>query len=455
MSLTSLLSIASSAMSTQQLAMDTAGNNIANASTPGYSQEQLVLEPQVPLDTPMGQLGRGVTAAGITRVRDQFLDASYWQENGALGSSNTSQDLLTQIQNVFGEPSSTGLAAGLDGFFSAWSDLSNNPADPSLRALVQQAGTSLAQQFHSAAGQLDQIQSNVTSQVQQTLADINRTAQQIAQLNVQIRTTSAEGGAPSLMDQRDALVDHLSSLVNVRVIQHGDGTIGVTAGDALLVDGGQSGSLEARNLAGGGMGIGLTGNPGTISLQGGSLGALVTLSQSTLPTVRSQLDSVVAGLVTEVNKLHASGTTPGGATGIPFFDPTGTTAGTIGLSTQVQSSANNIAAGQGGGAADNAIALAIGQLQTNGVASFNGQTIASQYQGMVSQLGVLVQSATQQQTAQQAVVSQIDTQRQSVSGVSIDEEMTHVIAQQNAYSAAAKLVSIADQMMQSVLDMVG
>jgi len=455
MSLSSLLSIASSAMSAQQLAIDTAGHNVANASTPGFSRQQLILTPQVPLETPIGQLGRGVTAAGITRVRDQYLDASYRQENGDLGSYTTSQSILTEMQSFFGEPSDTGLAAGIDSFFSAWGDLANNPSDPSVRAAAQQAGASLAQQFRDAARRLTQAGADVNAQIQGSLTDINQTAQQIAALNVQIRASSAGGrGAPDIMDQRDSLVDHLSGLVGVRVIQHSDGTIGVTAGDALLVDGGQAATLEARNLSGGGVAVGVVGAQGTINLQSGSLGALVDLSQNALPTVQAQLDGLAAGLVKEVNQLHQAGKTLNGSTGVSFFDPSGTTAATIGLSAAVQSSTDNIAAGQTGGAGDNTTALAIAQLRTTGLASFGGNTIGEQYQALVGNIGVQLQNATQRQTAQQAVVSQVDSQRKSVSGVSIDEEMTNVIASQNAYAAAAKLVSVADEMMQSVLAMV-
>ena len=132
----------------------------------------------------------------------------------------------------------------------------------------------------------------------------------------------------------------------------------------------------------------------------------------------------------------------------------GETAASMAVSQAVQTSTDNIAAGTLGTPGDNSIALALSQLRTTGVASFGGDTISKAYQRVVSGLGVQVRDAGQKQTAQEVVVSQADGMRKSVSGVSIDEELTTLISQQNAYAAAARLVTVADQMMQDVIAMV-
>src|SRR5690242_11232615 len=104
MSLTSLLSIARSALLTQQRAIDVTGHNVANAQTPGYTRQRLALQAETPLNTGFGQVGRGVTAAGIQRLRDGFLDESYRRENGDLGKFSTMKDLLGQVDALFSEP---------------------------------------------------------------------------------------------------------------------------------------------------------------------------------------------------------------------------------------------------------------------------------------------------------------------------------------------------------------
>ncbi len=455
MSLTSLLSIARSALLTQQKAIDTTGHNIANASTDGYTRQRLRLGAADPLVTPIGQLGRGVVAEGIDRIRDQFLDVSYRKENGDFTRFATQRDILGGIEGIFGEPSDTGLAAALDGFWSAFGDLANDPTGQAPRELVRQAGADIARRFQQADSRVSEAQASVVSQMQSRIDEVNEIMREIADLNTRIRSVSAgQREAPDVKDQRDRLIDRLSSIVGVRVLSRSDGTVGVAAGDALLVDAGQFTEFELRDQGNGRYGVGVKGGIGTINVQSGELGALAELSGNTLPDIRAQLDALARGVVTEVNALHRGGKNLAGATGIDFFNPTGLTASSLQLSVALTTSTDNIAAGQSGGIGDNSVALALAGLRTAGVASFGGQPIGTAYQKLVSRLGVQLRDATDKATAQEAVVNHVDGLRKSVSGVSVDEELTNLIAQQNAFAAAARMVTVADEMMQSVIGMV-
>ena len=455
MSLTSLLGIARTALLTHQKAIDVTGHNIANANTEGYSRQRLTLRPAQPLQTPIGQVGRGVTATGLQRFRDQYLDASFRRENGDLSRFTSQNDVLGEVERAFGEPSATGLGAGLDQLFAAFSDLANDPTSPTARTLARQAGASLARGFQDADRRVTDAAAQVQGRLAGSVTDINELARQIAQLNTRVQGSSAGAReAPDVKDQRDNLVDQLSGLVGVRVIPHDDGTIGVLAGDVLLVDAGESSTLEVRDQGNGVFAVAIPGSSRVLNFQSGSVGALTELSATTLPAIRSQLDALARGIVTEVNTLHAAGRSLTGATGINFFDPTGLTAASMQVSLEVQQSTDNIAAGASGAPGDNAVALAIAGLRTTGVASLGGRTLGESYQRLVADLGAQVRDAGRQQIAQSVVVSQAEVLRQSVSGVSIDEEMTTLISQQNAYSAAARLVNVADEMMQDVLAMV-
>jgi flagellar hook-associated protein 1 FlgK len=456
MSLTSLLSIARSALLTHQRAVDTTGHNIANASTEGYTRQRLALTAEVPLQTPIGQVGRGVTAAGIERLRDGFLDQNYRRENGDLGRFATLKDTLGQVEDIFGEPSSAGLAAGLDGLFAAFGDLANDPSGRTPRTLARQSAQNLVQQFRQIDQRLGSISGDVRARMEGAVDEINQISQQVADLNVQIRTAS--GGlreSPDVKDKRDQLLDRLSSLAGVRVLERTDGTIGVAAGDALLVDGGQAAKLEVRDEAGGRVSVSVAGGAGPISLKSGSLQALVELSQTTLPAVRDKLNALVKGIVTEVNSIHRGGRTLTGGTNVDFFDPAGLTMDSMAVSQAVSLTTDNIAAGRSGAAGDNSNALAIAALRTTGVASFGGQTLGAGYQELVSEVAVALQDVTGRHEAQDAVTSNADAQRQAVSGVSVDEELTALIGQQNAYAAAARLVTVADDMIKDVIAMVG
>jgi flagellar hook-associated protein 1 FlgK len=456
MSLTSLLSIARTALLTQQRAIDVTGHNIANAQTPGYTRQRLALQAETPLNTGHGQVGRGVTAAGIERLRDGFLDETYRRENGDLGKFGTLKDMLGQVDALFSEPTDVGIANGIDELFSAFADLANDPSGQTARGLVRQSAQNLTARFQEADGRLSSMSGEVRARMEDAVSTITSLTQQIADLNTRIRGAGAGlRESPDLKDKRDTLVDQLSGLIGVRVLDREDGTIGLIAGDALLVDGAQVSNLEIRDLENGQIQVGAEGTATSINLSSGSLSGLVELATRTIPGMRDQLDTLVAGIVREFNALHAAGRTNAGATGINFFATDGVTANTFRLSDDIQASLNNIAAGISGAPGDNATALAIAGLRTRGVGSFNGDSIGGAFQKLVSSLGVSVADAGSKQEAQATLVLNADATRQSVAGVSIDEELTALISQQTAYSAAARLVTVADEMIQDVLNMVG
>ncbi len=454
MSLSSLLSIARSALLTHQLAQDVAGHNIANATTEGYTRQRLRLAAAVPLATPIGQVGRGVTATGIERARDQFLDDRFREESGLSGQYGTLKDLLGQVEGVFPEPSDSGLGSTIDDFLSAWSNVANAPTDQTARSLLQQSATALAQSFQDRDNRLSEITNQAGDRLRDMVSTINGLGRQIADLNTRILAGNSGLGTPDLADQRDHLIDQLSQLVAVRVVPHADGTVGVVAGDVLLVDHSTTTALEIKQLSAGGLGVGVVGSSAAFNMGAGQFKAIADLTQKTLPDIQRQLDGLAKAIVTEVNALHRSGTGLNGAKNVDFFDPTGLTARTMALSSAVTLSTDNIAAGTSGGAGDGSLALRIGQLRTTGVASYGGQTLAQGYTTMVSAIGVQTRDATQRAAAQDTLVEQIRSQRASVTDVSIDEELTSMITNQHAFTAASRLVTVADQMIQDVIAMV-
>lgn len=455
MSMSSLFSIARSALVTQQKALDVAGHNIANASTPGYTRQVLDVHSAVPFNTPYGTVGRGVTSAGVFASRDSFLDASYRTEQGSLGNASTMSTLLQRVQGTFGEPSDTGLGATLDSFINSWSDLANDPSSASARVAVQQAGQALVSQVRSISGQLDAVGADAATQLNSTVGNVNTIANQIADLNRQI---VALGGplhtAPDLEDQRGQLLDKLSNLMNVRVISHGDGSVGVIAGDTMLVDGNFAQQLEVRGVSGGGYGLGLVGSSSTVDPVSGQLAALADLTTTQLPGVRASLDQLVSGLVGAVNALHQTGTTPGGATNTDFFDPAGVTAHTFALAAPIAASANNIAAGATANSGDGSVALQLAALRSAPQASVGGVSFSTYYSTMMANLGTAASNADGAATAADTLVSNTSAQRSSASGVSIDEEMVSLITHQQAYAAAARVVNVASQVLDDLIKMV-
>jgi flagellar hook-associated protein 1 FlgK len=472
MSLLSFLSIARSALLAQQRAMDVTAHNVANARTPGYSRQRLNLTPADPLLTAYGPIGRGVTDQGIMRARNRFLDAAYRNEAGLFARANTTLDYLGQLESVMDEPSDTSLRAALDGLFQAFADLSNDPSSGLQRNLVRDGANRLIQQFHRISGEIRRSTDEALSQMNADVAELNRLTAEIAKLNQRILVArGASTGAADLEDQRDVLLDRLSQLAGIRVLERDNGSVGVLAGGLLLVDGGWSQTFQAASspktggwvievvpMGGGGIPTGMStmSGSGTATLDpgGGSLGSVLDLLNTTLPDLGSELDRLAQAVVEEINAVHRTGYTLTGATGVDFFDPAGVTAATIGLSADVAASGDAIAAAGVPTAGDGAIALLLAGLSEQAIATLGGRTLGSFYIELTATLGSAVRRAGEDVDTQQILVDRVDLQRASVSGVSVDEEMAILIGQQQAYTAAAHLIKVAQDMMDDVLNMV-
>src|ERR1700722_811544 len=146
------LQTALSGLIAEQTALDTTGNNIANANTEGYTRETALLEPDRPLTIPAlsshtglgAQLGTGVSVTTITRIRNEYLDGQYRSQNSSLSAATANAEVLEQAQSAFNEPSSAGIAAQLSNFWSAWNSLATSPTEEAAKQAVVAAGPQLA-----------------------------------------------------------------------------------------------------------------------------------------------------------------------------------------------------------------------------------------------------------------------------------------------------------------------
>ncbi len=425
------LQTALSGLLAEQQAMDIASNNIANANTPGYSREGADLVTKPPIEIPAlsvitgdgGRLGTGVTVEAITRVRNSYLDSQYRTQNSALSSSTTLAEELVQVQSAFGEPSSSGLASQLSTFWNAWNSLASAPTSEAAKEGVVAAGQQLTATLNALSAQLQTISTQATQQFEARAGaggEVQSFANQIAQLNGQIRLAEEAGQQPNeMLDRRDLLLDKLSALAQVTVVTQPNGTDTVSFGDAAkpLVEGTTVNWPQAITSA-----------------SGGQLGALLGLTAPAgkLASYREALDGVAAALAGEVNALHTS---------TPFF--TGKTAATIAVAVKASEVQTSGTAAAGG----NEVALAI--------AALRGGTIDQGYSALVERVGSDVQSAQAEQANLQTTVTAINDQRQSVSGVSLDEEMTNLIAFQRGYQASARTLTAMDGMLETLIQHTG
>lgn len=482
----SILSIARTAIAAQQAAMETISHNIANAETPGYSRQRADLTARTPQRLPfVGNVGTGVDVANIVRVRNAHLDGVYRREAGEAAAFSTRSALMQELEQVLNEPSDTGLAASLDEFWNAWSDLSNTPNDATAQSVVRQRGQQVAQLFNTYSSRLAETSNRARAQLGSIVQDVNRIAGQVAQLNGAITAAEADGRqAGDLRDERDRLADQLSQIAGARSDIQSNGTMAIYIGGIAIVSGSATQVLEIR----GGFTptLGVVGDPDPLYGASGSLGALIKHVNTDVPSVVARLDALARGLVNGVNELHTSGWTAAGEalgisnwnsamgpTGsrIEFFDPTMVTAAGIRLSGAVLGDSRVIAAGDvQNSPGNNTVALALAALRdANGMnalaarmgANFAtmigftpGEAYADHYRTTVTAVGLDASEAARQETIFTTLSEQADTRRMSVAGVSIDEELTDLMRSQQAYVAATKLVNTVDEMAQAILDMV-
>jgi flagellar hook-associated protein 1 FlgK len=372
--------------------------------------------------------------------------------NQSMSRSSMENQLLTQVQSSFNEPSDTALSGTLTQFFNAWQDLSVNPEDSASRNAVLQRATLLTGSLHSLNGQLTQLRSSLQDDVNDRVNKINTLTSELSQLDLQVTSAKALGqDANDAMDQRDEKLQELAGLINVSYDARGSMT--VSTGGSVIASG--AGSVPLQSSVVGNQIVIQAGAGGpTIPVTGGELGGVLDMYNTQIPATLAQLDQVAGALITRVNQLQQAGyglgTPP--PTGTPFF--TGTGAADINVNPLVQGNINLIAASSDGTPGDNANALAIANVQTEPLLNGNSETIGQFYNGMVSSLGSAVDSSQNTSQQEQSVLTGLQNQQSSVAGVSIDEEMTNLITFQRGYDAAAKVITAVDQMFQTIIAMV-
>lgn len=305
-----------SALRTFQRAMAVTGNNVANSSTAGYSRQRVDLVSREPQGFGFGFVGNGVEVASIRRVFDQYSVGQLRTANSSLGELTSYNRFADQVDNVIGDPN-TGISSGLNDFFNAWQNVANDPSSASARQLMVSQANSLAERFNSTDSRLNDLERDLNSSIRNTLTDINSITNSIAKLNDKIvQATGALGQPPNdLLDQRDTLVNQLSELTEISVLNESDGAINVFVGNgqALVTRsrafalGTQQNAVDPSRLE-----VVYTGTGGqqiiTGSLaRGGELGGLLQVRADLLDPARNTLGQVATAFAMSVNAQHRQG----------------------------------------------------------------------------------------------------------------------------------------------------
>lgn len=488
------LEIARRGLQTHRTAMDTTGHNVANANTPGYTRQEAVITATDPYCNPTlgsrlipGQLGTGVAATMIRRIKNEYLDVQARDSASAREYWQIQEDLFARIEAVFAEPGATGIGDTLTKFFRYWHDLNNTPQDPGVKAAVAEAGDELATMMREAYKQLGDISgsilkvdvsNNVTGgQTKDQVDTVNDILAQIRELTESIKRIYAQGNQPNdLLDKRDLLLDQLAGYGPVSVTHQTDGgkPTGEIAFTFFVVDVRSAGvtvdldytpgSPDEVKLIIGPREFSLTDFPAGVPKNGSLPGLEETRGK--IAGYLDALNELSGALQSTINQiLNPDGNEDPNT--LDFF--TGSLAdGDFAVNKDVMNDPARYIDGTKAlyvarlasigmnGQEDFVLGEdASGNKVTVDLADLSGATFSEYFHGLLADVGARSGSASDLAASQRSVADQVESLRQSVSGVNLDEELSRLIQFQYGYQASARVMATVDEMLDYLINRTG
>ncbi|GJQ31053.1 MAG: flagellar hook-associated protein 1 [Phycisphaerae bacterium] len=578
MSLSAAFNIGRSALAASQMGIQVAGNNMANAATPGYSRQVGRLVPmRGDRSIPGITIGAGVLMRSVLRQVDAGLESRLRSSASDAAYANTQSSILSQVEDALGELGENDLSSQVSAFFRAWSERANQSRSA---ASVVQQGEQLASFMRRLRTDLTNQRAQGDSQLAAGVDRANELLTVIADLNRQVSESEVAGNvANTLRDQRDQAIRELSELMDVTVVPRGSQGVDVLAGSTPVVLGSQARLLRVRRETVDGesrVTIVSGDNQARLAISSGVLGSLLDNRAGVIDATIARLDALGSQLIFEVNKLHSTGARSEGLSratgtltmsnadrsaalndagntataGLPFravnggflvhvrqaatgavqtvridvdldgltsagtpgtaddtsaediraalaaipglnasftadgrldvraaegFDFsfaddssgvlavlgvnsyfTGTDAASIGVRADLASDSSLLTAGRivDGQFVDNGTALEVAGLQSRALGSLGGVSLVDSWRDAVQRVGGQASAGRSMATAAGLVLESLQAQRSAVSGVSIDEEALSLMDYQRQYQAAARIIAVAEQMTQTLMEMV-
>ena len=513
------LNIAVKGLNAQQTSLHTTSHNISNINTMGFSRQRVELKADTSYTyVGVGQLGTGVKLEGVVRMVDDFVNDQIRKENSALNQYLAKDNVMSQIEKVFNEPSDTGLNFAMNEMFNSWQELSKNPESLNAQSIVAEKSKTFAETLNHMASQIDGLKGDTVSNIEKNALDINSLAERLSTVNDQIFNITVKGQSPNdLLDERDLLMKEMNglaemtanydkwgrvsltlagkeittkdSLVKLSVISgmesKSDGTVSVqiaVGGDISNMQDISLSEAEAVNFKAGSPVFYDAASDPKVTLAkinsgviGGNLEAINEIESRI-----EELDQFAQGTARLINTVHNIG-----ATGVDFFtfeknasNPAGEpTALNFSVNPTVISDESKVATGidDMSPEGDGSRALAIANLRNTKINfkdlanldsnydalsmkfedAVGGVTMNGSYNNIVTKVGISTQQASNMVKNEEAVMAQLTNRRESVSGVSLDEEVTNLMKFQRGYEANSRVISTLSEMLDTLINRTG
>jgi flagellar hook-associated protein 1 len=440
---TDLLTIAASGVRAARVALDITGQNIANASTPGYVRRSVQLSEMASAGgyNRIGDLSvSGVRVEGMARNVDTFRQA----EARRTGSHATRAGIeLGAYQNVEAALEQAGLFPAMTAFENSLQQLATDPVDPALRAAALESARTLTRTFNLASSALDTVADSLQFAATDGTAQVNRLATELTRVNLQLaRSTSGTADHISLLDQRDSLLGQISGYAEVSTSFAPDQTVQVRIGGTtgpLLVSGGNASALAMATAGDGTISFTLGGGP--ITLTAGSLAGQAQ-GLALVRDTKVQLDDLADNLITAADGAQTGGVALDGTAGQPLFSGSG--ASGIALALTSGAGLATAPAGAPAGSRDPANLVALrGALSTN--------DIAGQIDALLFQVSSAAQGRQTTNDALEAIAGAARLALDAQAGVNLDEEAVNLVRFQQAFQASSKAIQVASDLFDTLL----
>jgi flagellar hook-associated protein 1 FlgK len=453
------------ALNADQAALSIVANNVANANTVGYTEQVPNWQANKPIESNGFSYGTGVSETGATSVRDRVLTERLNQQQQLAAASSARLAALNSIQAMFTPNSGSSTASAGDigsditSFFSSFASLEANPSNNALRQQVLSTAATLSGDISNAARNLNTQRSALDQEAAGVVTEVNALTSAIAQLNLQIQSTSPNGDAGTLEDQRQQDLSKLSQLIGInQITTENNGLSITTAAGQTLVSEGSSNPMTTGMVSGvTHFFVGTSDVTAQLMSGGGSLGGYLTARDQDIPSVLSSLDQLAYGISSNVNAQNNAGTNLNGNTGtlaapINIFSQPLAITGSAASMSVVMTDPNQIAAaGLGYGTGDNSNAVILAALAGQNIVS--GNQPINFYSNFVTMLGSTVAEVQTENTAQNASVTQLQNQNNALSAVNLNNEAASMQQLERSYQAASQVFAILNKIMSSALNL--
>lgn len=454
-----MISIGYSGASTAQVELNVTAQNTANAMTDGYTRQVAMISSIGASSGSSNSAGNGVQVDSIRRVSNQYQVSQVWYAASDNGYYSTQQEYLTQLETVLSDDN-TSLSGGFDDFFAALNAATSSPDDSALREQVISESGALALRVNNTLDYIDSQSSEIVSQEQAMVAQVNTLTSGIASYNQQIAEAEANGdNASALYDARDQMVEQLSGIMDVQVNTDDQGNYDVTLKNGQpLVSGQESSTIALETNADGSQTMSLTfaGTTSTMNTDtGGSMGALFDYQNDVLTPLTDTINSMASQFADAVNTQLAQGYDLNGNPGEPLFIYDENSAdGPLEVNPDI--TADELAFSSSpdeSGNSDNLQALINISTEPLEIDGLGSVTVGEACSSIISNIGIYSQQNQTEAEAAANVYSEAQNQQSSVSGVSMDEEAVNLITYQQIYEANLKVISAGADIFDSVLEM--